>query len=967
MGTLPPSLQALAAQRRQQLAEHYAEHHAEQYSEQIALLESSDPQWRQQLDRVLSCSDFIFDVFLQRPAIVAELISSGDLQRPSSKEDFQQRLVAQLQPCDSEAEVLAAFRRYRRREMVRMVWRDFCRLADLTATTAEMSDLAEACLQAAVDYYYPIACEQWGTPVGQHSGQPQPMVILGMGKLGAMELNVSSDIDLIFAYPEAGQTEGGRRQFSNHEFFVRFGQKIIAALNNQSGEGFVFRVDMRLRPYGDSGALVLNFDALQEYYLTQGREWERYAMIKARVVVGPPAQAEEVMAILQPFTFRKYIDYSAIEALRDLKAKINLEVRRSGLQDDIKRGAGGIREVEFIAQAFQLIRGGRDVRLRDPRLRIVYRELAEQHLLPADEVEQLLAAYRFLRDCEHAIQGINDQQTQQLPSDELGRSRVASLMGFGDWESFYAQLNQHRANVRAVFDELIGEEASSRDSDGNHHTELRELWLLQSAPQALQQQLADLGLEDTAEAARQLHLLATSSAVRDLQSLARHRLDQLMPALLAACIEEGSSAALVSGLALVDSILRRSAYMALLVENPPALTRLVKLMAASPWVAEQIIRFPALLDELLDAESLTHAQGKASLADELRQQTLRLSGNDLEEQMELLRYFRRSHALRVAAAELMGELPLMKVSDHLSWLAETILQYVLECAWQQMRERHGDPVGSDGKVASFIVVGYGKLGGIELGHGSDLDLVFIHNAQSGGSSDGERSLDNGVWFTRLGQKMIHLLTAQTHSGALYEVDMRLRPSGNSGLLVSSLEAFAKYQASGAWTWEHQALVRARVVAGDADLAEQFERLRADILSQLRDGGKLKTDVLEMRAKMQKQLGTSANVDEVDLKQDAGGIVDIEFMVQYAVLALSHQHPVLTRWSDNIRILETLAEHQLWPQNCAEPLIGAYKSLRAEIHRLQLQGKKARVSSATLADQRALVSRIWRAVMLDQQP
>mgnify|MGYP001047339681 CR=1 FL=1 len=918
-----------------------------------------------ELKLVWSGSEFAASTCSANAEMFKALVDSGDLVGSYAPKAMYEKLSCIIEDVDSDEGLMQQLRRFRNREMVRIVWRDLTRKASLEETTADMTRLAEACLQCALDFLYPRACEDFGTPVDAE-GEAQQMVVLGMGKMGAWELNVSSDIDLIFAYPQAGETRGGRN-LSNQEFFIRLGQKLIKVIDARTADGFVFRVDMRLRPYGQSGALVLNFDAMEEYYQTQGRDWERYAMIKARVVAGDLQSGVELMAMLRPFTYRKYIDFSAIEALRDMKALINREVQRKGMSADIKRGAGGIREVEFVAQAFQIIRGGRDTRFQIPSLKNVLELLGAEELLPASDTQALYQSYTFLRNVEHALQSWQDKQTQLLPEGELERLRLAYLMGFDGWQAFLACLDAHRAQVRQLFEDVIADEPKE-GSEGEESDEFQlaaHVWQNHQADELEWEELESLGYKDAAQAVRFINDLKESRPVLAMAADTRGRLDNLMPRLIAVCaLVDNGAETLGRVLKLVESVARRSAYLVLLKENPVALKSMVKLCAASPWIAAQLSRYPALLDELLDSRTLYSLPNRNELEDELRQQLLRVPDDDLEAQMDVLRYFRRSHSLHVAACEVEEILPLMKVSDYLTWLAEAILSHVLEIAWDQMVGRYGQPGSDDGREPGFLILGYGKLGGIELGHSSDLDLVFLHDANPNKSTEGDRSIDNATFFMRLGQRIIHILTTQMASGNLYEVDMRLRPSGNSGMLVSSLSGFEKYQFEEAWTWEHQALVRARPVAGSSALSKAFADTRHRVLSQARENISLRKDVIEMRNKMRSHLGSrKADEDRVfNLKQDAGGIVDIEFMVQFAVLAWSHEIPDLTRWSDNVRILESLEGAGVISAEEAEFLIRAYKNYRSVGHRLQLQNLPVVVDASELAIEREQVSRVWQRLL-----
>ncbi|MDF3031253.1 MAG: glnE, partial [Moraxellaceae bacterium] len=831
--------------------------------------------------------------------------------------------------------LMRALREARQQAMLHWIYRDVNGLAGVPELTRELSDFADAAIDAVLHWAHAQLVKAHGEPIGAESGAPQRLSVIGMGKLGAQELNLSSDIDLIFAYPENGET-AGPAVISNQEFFIRLGQKIIRLLDTVTGDGFVFRVDMRLRPWGDGSALASSYAGMETYYEQHGREWERYALIKARICAGNKADGQHLMDALRPFVFRRYLDFGAFESLREMKAMIEREVRRKGMESNIKLGRGGIREAEFIVQAFQLIRGGVDRRLQRRELLPVLQLLAETELLPVAIAEGLRAAYLFLRVVEHRLQALGDRQTQSLPSSPEEQQRLALGLGFADWAAFLQELERHRSAVDAQFrNVIVAREESGAESQGQGAS----LWA--ATAEELPALLTAAGFADAKPSAERLVALRDNRAVRAMQAVGRERLDRLMPRLLQECMRHREpDVALVRSLPLVESVLRRSAYMMLLVENHAALKRLVDLCAASPWIAEELARFPVLLDELLNAATLFAPPQKAEIAAELRQVLVRLPEDDLEAQMDALRIFQRGQVLRVAASDITGTLPLMKVSDYLTWLGEAVLEETLNLAWRGLVARHGRPQGLDGKPCDpgFIVVGYGKLGGIELGYGSDLDLVFIHSGSPDGETDGGKPLDNASFFARLGQKIIALLTTATSAGQLYEVDMRLRPSGNAGLLVTSLGAFRKYQAESAWTWEHQALVRARVVAGDPVLAEAFERERHAVLAKARDRQKLQQEVIEMRTKMRSHLSSEAPGKKgrgFDLKQDRGGIVDIEFMVQYGVLAWAHETPELTRYPDNVRILEGLAHHGLLPADAAAGLRDAYLQYRARGHRLAL--------------------------------
>jgi glutamate-ammonia-ligase adenylyltransferase len=784
-----------------------------------------------------------------------------------------------------------------------------------------------------------------------------------MGKLGARELNFSSDVDLIFAYPDEEKL-WRRKEQSPDEFYLQIAQQLIHALNAMTERGFVFRVDMRLRPYGDSGPLVASFDAMADYYQLQGREWERYAMIKARPVAGPKRAASELMKLLHPFVYRRYLDFGAFESLRSLKEQIAREVERKGMQDNIKLGPGGIREIEFIAQAFQLVRGGRQTLLQQRAVLPVLEALAVLGYLPAYATLQLSEAYVFLRRLENRLQAVADQQVHALPGDETGRSRLAYAMGFADWEAFATVLGEHRRLVQEHFEQIFAApEAKVANRRFDSGPDLAGLWSSLLEEREALAVLTASGYSDAEEVLRWLRGFRTGPVTRYLGEQGRLRLDRLMPMLLEAVAAsgQGSTRTLKNIGELLEAISGRTAYLSLLVENPLALSQLVQLCAASTWVAGQLAQHPILLDELLDPRSLYDPLDKAGLQGILEIRLAGVAAQDLEQQMDRLRQFQHAAMLHVAATDIVTRLPVADIANHLTDIAEVVLERVLKLAWDHLVARYGRPgYQARGKQhrARFAIVGYGKLGGYELGYGSDLDLVFLHDSTGEDQhTSGPQVLDNSEFFTRLSQRIIHIMTTFTPAGILYEVDMRLRPNGSSGLLVSSLEAFADYQRRSAWTWENQALVRARIVAGDGEIARQFERIRSGVLARPRDAGKLSREVCDMRQRMRQELDRST-AETVDLKQCRGGIVDIEFMVQWCVLLHSSEHAALLRYTDNLRLLDELSRAVLLDGDEVAALKAAYFELRQRINQLALQEKPSLVPAEELVGQRETVARIW---------
>ena len=906
------------------------------------------------LPRVWVASNFVAQQCMRQPTLLPDL-AHEDLLQEYGWETYRERLTQRLQHITQETELMCELRQFRQREMVRIIWRDIAGWAELMDTTRDLSHLAEACIDVTLSKLYAWECEQSGTPL-DGEGNPINLVVIGMGKLGAWELNLSSDIDLIFAFAEEGEISTGRG-LSHTEFFARLGRRLINVLDQKTADGFVFRVDMRLRPFGDSGALAISFAAMENYYQIHGREWERYAMIKARVVGGDREAGEQLMAMLKPFVYRRYLDFGAYEALREMKTLISREVKRKGMEHNVKLGAGGIREIEFIGQLFQLIRGGRDSKLTARKILKVLKHLGEADYLPDFVVQELIAAYGFLRTVEHRLQEYEDRQTHLLPQDELGQLRLAYSMGYDSWESFRADLDMHRQRVQGHFEQVF--EAPQTEQGDEGAADLTGVWLGTLDEAASLRVLQAAGYQAAEVLEKKLSDIRQSRAYHGLSSQGRERLDRLMPLLLGAAGQADQPDQTIQRLLdLVAQIERRSVYLALLVENPLALSQLVRLSSASPWISHFLKQYPLLLDELLDPRSLYAPPDQPELIAELSRRLLGVTLEDQELAMDILRQFKHANVLRVAAADIVEALPLMKVSDHLSWIAETVLDEALEQAWHHLSARHGrPPVEGEGK--GFAIIGYGKLGGLELGYGSDLDLVFLHGAESENQmTDGEAPLALPVFFARLGQRLIHVLTAYTPAGLLYEVDMRLRPDGASGMLVSSLKSYEAYQRDKAWLWEHQALVRARPVAGDRAIGERFQAIRRSILAQPRDEAELRQGILDMRRRMREELDQS-KADEFNLKQGVGGIVDIEFMVQFGVLAHAHAHPELLEYTDNIRLLAALGEAGLMPVKDVEQLSDAYRHYRCEAHRRALQEQGSTFEASQFMAQRQQVEAIWQ--------
>jgi glutamate-ammonia-ligase adenylyltransferase len=878
------------------------------------------------LQVTLYCSRYAKRVLETDPRMLNWLQESYN--SPCQREDMQVLLQKSGLNPGNETELAQAMRNLRKQVMVKLILRDLNGLADLNEVMQSMTALAEVCMQRAQACLMMALQDQFGSPQGDSSAITQELLVIAMGKLGGGELNVSSDIDLIFVYPEDGDTDGPKsprkedaagyptasplpsRRLSNHEFFTRLGRRLINIINELTEDGYVFRVDMRLRPYGDSGPLVMSFAALEEYLISQGREWERYAWIKARVIapVDSPHTAE-LMRLVQPFVYRKYLDFGAIDSMRKLHAQIRQEVQRHDRLDNIKLGPGGIREIEFIAQVFQLIRGGSDARLRIRPTRRVLQQLRENAQLPTPVVVALDEAYVFLRNLEHRLQYLDDNQTQELPGKAEDQEIIATAMGFADFSALLKELDRHRVLVSRQFEQIFG----------SQHAELYDihLWHEGITAEELNKYLGKLGYHDPQSSAQHLLQFRSSNRYQQLPEMSRQRLDRLIPQFITLCAEHGDPDATLSRLLiLLDSVSRRAAYLAFLAEFPQAMQRLTRLVAASSWASEYLMLHPVLLDELLDAREIYQRPNWQQLDSEL-QARLDDCAEDAERQLDVLRHVQQEQTFHLLAMDLQGLLPLETLSDHLSDLADLMLRHVLRLSWMTARKRHRDD-------AKFAIVSYGKLGGKELGYASDLDLIFLYD---------DDHPDAQEIYARLAQRINTMLGSYTSSGRLYETDLRLRPNGASGLLVSSIAAFAEYQQSQAWVWEHQALTRARFSAGDARVGAAFEQIRKRVLCQPRDLAALRNEILAMRKKMHDGHPNGSSL--FDIKHDNGGMVDIEFMVQFLVLAYAHQYPQLTANIGNLALLKLAGELDLIPVDVADQTRELYRELRQVQHRMRL--------------------------------
>jgi glutamate-ammonia-ligase adenylyltransferase len=923
-----------------------------------ASLRSTDAATRAALVRLAAASEFAAGVLLREWPWFAPLLAA-----PGRPPDVRFRARQGEDEGEDGGDLEGRLRRFRNRALLHVLWRELTGHADVLATLDTLSRLAEELVAATVAAAEAELAAVAGT-VRDEAGRPQRLVVLAMGKLGGRELNFSSDIDLIFLYPRDGESDGGRR-LGAPEYFGRLVRRVVALLERQTADGFAYRVDTRLRPFGDSGPPLVSFGALESYLVRHGRGWERYAYVKARVLdtgAGEDAVRELMEDIVQPFVYRRYLDYGVFESLREMKALIAAEARRRRLAGHIKLGPGGIREIEFIAQSLQLVRGGAEPALRTPSLLTALARLAGRRAIAPAAAAELERAWLFLRRLENWLQAIRDQQTHALPEDPADRARLALALGHAGWESLAAEIERHRATVSAHFAAVAFRGDTGSNGAGAAGT-LSALWAAGAPAGDWEAALAAAGFTEAPALAERLAQFASSAAVAQMGQAGARRLARFMPALLESLRGRSRPALVLERvLTVVEKVLRRSAYVALLNENPAVRDRLLDLCEQSAWLTEEIGRYPLLLDELLDPRERTAA--REELKPELARRLEGIPDSDDERRIEALAQFQRAALFRIAVADVSGELPIMKVSDRLTELAEIVLEEVLAMAWAELTRRHGRPRlrAADGwREAGFGVIAYGKFAGMELSYRSDLDLVFLHEAAGEtGETDGARPLDNATFFVRLVRRIVHLLDTRTGSGAMYRVDTRLRPSGRSGLLVTSIEAFERYQEENAWTWEHQALLRSRPVAGSAVVAREFERVRSETLRFRVRREVLREDVIAMRRRMREQLDRSDD-EHFDLKQGRGGIADIEFLVQYLALENAERHPAVIHYPDNIRQLGTLGAAGCLPVPHVSELQAIYRAYRLRLHRLALDEAPPLAGAAEFAEERAFVVARWEEV------
>ncbi len=924
----------------------------------------------EQVKCLQQASHFAFDIWHHKPVIAQSFIKSYPLKQTLTEQQIKDliRDYTLDDDCQQAQEnyVMRGLRQLRNLLMLRWIWQDALGLISLEQLTWELSKFADFCLRFAKEYVYQDLVQKYGEPMFESGKKPKldDLAIIAMGKMGAEELNLSSDIDLIFVHQGQGETDirqFGKKSIDNKKFFTKWGQGIIELLDKPTQDGFVFRIDMRLRPWGDGSDLAIHLSALEKYFAQHGRAWERFAWLKARVV-NPIEFDEALQALIKPFVFRYYVDYSAFAALREMKSLIQNQVEQRQDSDNIKLGAGGIRDIEFIVQSFQLIYGGRVADIRVKNCLKAMAKLEQHGFIDAITHEQLQHAYRFLRRLEHGIQAINDEQTQRLPRNLVDQANLASVLGFADWQALLDQLNAYRETVKIPFENLVSDRQQPSDTPKINHLD----------------NVAALDHILTADNQQKLAQFWQSKLITSLSEEAKMRLNAAFPILIHGLLHSGLDAeavnvALPRLLTLLEAVSRRSIYLVMFVENPNATAKLIPMLAVSPWIASELVSYPVLLDSFI-REKYRYLPDKQELSDILRQQLLRVEPDDEEGLLNAFRFFKKTQVLAVAASDVLAERPLMKVSDSLTFIAEVVLEKALERVFNELVKKHGYPLNSQGEPVSehhngFAIIGYGKFGGLEMSYSSDLDLVFLHHIDEQAQTLGEKPISGMKFAARLAQKLMNYLSTQTRDGRAYEIDMRLRPSGQAGMMVVSTHAFEMYQFEKAWAWEHQALVRARAICGDSHVMTTFNTIRKNVLCLPRDKDHVRIEVSHMRHKMQDHLGSDKHTQQqglFHLKQDTGGLVDIEFIAQFAVLAYANQYPKLAEWSDNVRIFEELGKTGLVEHEICQQLTQAYLRIRSMTHRLALAEKPNLVDEADWHALRQFVDHQWQQ-LIGQRP
>jgi len=930
----------------------------------------------EQLGQVWACSDFVARNCIRYPEIILKLSNEG-FESTRSLEDYQDMVRLVVEKASDDDHLMSSLRILRQQEMMRIAWRDLNSHANTETILFELSDFSQAMVAVTLRHLEQERAEIFGTPLGE-DGEKQSLLVFAMGKMGGRELNFSSDIDLIFAYPKEGETTG-KRKTSHYEFYLAVIHKLIKLLDEVTADGFVYRVDVRLRPFGESGPMAMSFSGMEQYYQSQGRDWERYAMIKAKLISGFDNDRQYLQSMLTPFIYRRYLDFNMLESIREMKAMINAQMKRKRMVNNIKLGPGGIREIEFIGQTLQLIRAGREPELQERGLIKVLNLLADKEYLQQQEVQQLIQSYWFLRKLENRLQMLNDKQTHTLPDDELSQSRICLAMGLDTWSELLEKLAHHQSDVDCVFQNLVAPDNEAKKTvvspfvmfwqGADESDDARE-----NAREAFLEYLDEAGYSDEKEVLSHFVQLRETTQFKQLAGDGRRKMTQLIESLILKIADYPEQIILLDRVSrILKALAGRKVYISLLNEYPNIQMQMLTLCAASEWFAERLVKHPVLLDSLF---STAEAFRKQYDIDHLL--ALELSrieplpggaGEDLEQQMDRLRQFKHQMVFTVAMLDVFYEEPVESVSDRLTDLANVLLGKILALSWQAMIKKYGEPacvIEGERFKPTMSIVAYGKMGGNELGYGSDLDIIFLHNSQGEKQwTSGEKSIDNQHFFSRVAQRVIHFLNTQTYSGILYEVDTRLRPDGQAGLMVSSITAFEAYQHKKAWTWEHQALIRARFVTdnlpGNALLEQEFGRIRRSVLTQAREPDVLLQEVVVMREKMRNHLANKS--PDFDVKQDRGGLVDIEFMTQAGVLIHAEKCNDCIRHTATLELIKELKVVGWYSVDDAAKIASAYRYFRKLKN---WQNLECEIGVTEVSMHRDNVTAVWAQLMPEKE-
>ncbi len=920
-----------------------------------------------ELLKVWYASPFIRRVCVSQPAWLQQLFANDELHKDFDLDKYLRLLSEVVININSIEELQQQLRLTRVAAFARIAWRDLQSYTTVQQTLAELSCFAEACVQETLQW-----CFEWQQSKAQDNdvidNLSQNIVIFALGKLGGGELNFSSDIDIVFAYSEEGELSQDHVGEAA-EFYLKVVQLVIKVLSEQTKDGFVFRVDTRLRPFGNSGALIPSFQSIDQYFQFHGRDWERYAWMKARVVAGDNEVGEQFLLDVAPFVYRRYLDYGAIQSLREMKALIDTKASQDVAKENLKIGIGGIREIEFITQMLQLIYGGKDTSLRVRSTIQALQKLQIQELVSAKWYEDLITAYLFLRKAENSLQLREDQQIHSLPNSEHQKIHYAYLMGMQDWQMFYAEYKKHTGIVNVIYQSLLSSDSEDVKQEVKAD-EFEKLWMQIDEKEYCLNILKQHFVDNAQHIYDQLYLFFKSSLVQKLVPIARSRLNSFVPIFLQQLLQFDDPVVVFNRfINILKNIVQRSTYISLLLENRDKLAALFVLIDSSPWISQYLATHPLLLDEVLTVDDTYAPPGMVDMQEQLMAGLANLGGG-LEDYMEALREFKHSQTIQIAAADIVEDYPIMKVSDHLSWLAEVCLNSSVQRAYDELVEKYGEPsceLNGQSYLPEVLIVEYGKLGGLELGYGSDLDIVFLHNSigekceTSGGSDGDHKKIHNDIFFTRLVQKAILILTTVTPGGKVFDTDLRLRPHGESGPIISSINAYENYLIKDAWLWEHQALVRARAITKSVELEAEFIRIRRKVLCQSRNIEEVRSSIRDMRNKMLDS-NRAISEEEFNIKKDVGGLIDIEFIVQFLILSSACDHPQICEHTDNVRILDACAEIGILEQNSVKELKEIYLKYRKYLHQQSLRLLPEIVDIKIFPKERSVVQKYWVSLL-----